>query len=245
MIFLRGELNLDMKELLYEGKAKELYETDDPDTLWVKYKNQATAGNGAKKETIEGKGKLNNQITSLLFEKLKEKGIPSHFIKQLSETEQLIQKVEMFPLEVVVRNVAAGSFSRRLGVEEGKELSFPVLEFYLKKDELNDPIINEDHVKELALAAEGEVVKIKNQALEINQVLLKLFKEMNIRLVDFKLEFGKTSDGSIVLADEISPDTCRLWDLDTNDRLDKDVFRKDLGDIIPLYQEVLTRLNQL
>ncbi|MFL2060530.1 phosphoribosylaminoimidazolesuccinocarboxamide synthase [Marinilactibacillus psychrotolerans] len=236
---------MDMKELLYEGKAKELYETDDPDTLWVKYKNQATAGNGAKKETIEGKGKLNNQITSLLFEKLKEKGIPSHFIKQLSETEQLIQKVEMFPLEVVVRNVAAGSFSRRLGVEEGKELSFPVLEFYLKKDELNDPIINEDHVKELALAAEGEVVKIKNQALEINQVLLKLFKEMNIRLVDFKLEFGKTSDGSIVLADEISPDTCRLWDLDTNDRLDKDVFRKDLGDIIPLYQEVLTRLNQL
>ena len=234
-----------MKELLYEGKAKELYETDDPDTLWVKYKNQATAGNGAKKETIEGKGKLNNQITSLLFEKLKEKGIPSHFIKQLSETEQLIQKVEMFPLEVVVRNVAAGSFSRRLGVEEGKELSFPVLEFYLKKDELNDPIINEDHVKELALAAEEEVVKIKNQALEINQVLLKLFKEMNIRLVDFKLEFGKTSDGSIVLADEISPDTCRLWDLDTNDRLDKDVFRKDLGDIIPLYQEVLTRLNQL
>ncbi|MFL2079034.1 phosphoribosylaminoimidazolesuccinocarboxamide synthase [Marinilactibacillus psychrotolerans] len=234
-----------MKELLYEGKAKELYETDDPDTLWVKYKNQATAGNGAKKETIEGKGKLNNQITSLLFEKLKEKGIPSHFIKQLSETEQLIQKVEMFPLEVVVRNVAAGSFSRRLGVEEGKELSFPVLEFYLKKDELNDPIINEDHVKELALAAEGEVVKIKNQALEINQVLLKLFKEMNIRLVDFKLEFGKTNDGSIVLADEISPDTCRLWDLDTNDRLDKDVFRKDLGDIIPLYQEVLNRLNQL
>lgn len=245
MIFLRGELNLDMKELLYEGKAKELYETDDPDTLWVKYKNQATAGNGAKKETIEGKGKLNNQITSLLFEKLKEKGIPSHFIKQLSETEQLIQKVEMFPLEVVVRNVAAGSFSRRLGVEEGKELSFPVLEFYLKKDELNDPIINEDHVKELALAAEEEVVKIKNQALEINQVLLKLFKEMNIRLVDFKLEFGKTNDGSVVLADEISPDTCRLWDLDTNDRLDKDVFRKDLGDIIPLYQEVLTRLNQL
>lgn len=242
---MRGELYLDMKELLYEGKAKELYETDDPDTLWVKYKNQATAGNGAKKETIEGKGKLNNQITSLLFEKLKEKGIPSHFIKQLSETEQLIQKVEMFPLEVVVRNVAAGSFSRRLGVEEGKELSFPVLEFYLKKDELNDPIINEDHVKELALAAEEEVVKIKNQALEINQVLLKLFKEMNIRLVDFKLEFGKTSDGSIVLADEISPDTCRLWDLDTNDRLDKDVFRKDLGDIIPLYQEVLTRLNQL
>lgn len=242
---MRGELYLDMKELLYEGKAKELYETDDPDTLWVKYKNQATAGNGAKKETIEGKGKLNNQITSLLFEKLKEKGIPSHFIKQLSETEQLIQKVEMFPLEVVVRNVAAGSFSRRLGVEEGKELSFPVLEFYLKKDELNDPIINEDHVKELALAAEGEVVKIKNQALEINQVLLKLFKEMNIRLVDFKLEFGKTNDGSIVLADEISPDTCRLWDLDTNDRLDKDVFRKDLGDIIPLYQEVLNRLNQL
>lgn len=244
-LFLRGEPDLEKIELIYEGKAKELYETDEPDILWVKYKNQATAGNGAKKENITGKGKLNNQITSMLFEKLKVKGINSHFIKQLSETEQLIQKVSMFSLEVVVRNVAAGSFSKRLGVEEGEKLSFPILEFYLKEDALNDPILNDDHVRVLKLAADEEVFEIKKKAMEINQVLIGLFEKMNIRLVDFKLEFGKTNDGSIVLADEISPDTCRLWDLDTNDRLDKDVFRKDLGDIIPLYQEVLNRLNQL
>ncbi|MFC6464038.1 phosphoribosylaminoimidazolesuccinocarboxamide synthase [Marinilactibacillus sp. GCM10026970] len=230
--------------LLYEGKAKELYKTDDPELLWVAYKNQATAGNGAKKEIIAGKGRLNNQITSRIFEKLKEVGIQSHFVKQLSETEQVIQKVEMFALEVVVRNVAAGSFSKRLGVEEGTPLSFPVLEFYLKEDALNDPIINEDHIRVLDLATERQVTEIKKQALEINTALQEIFEKMSVRLVDFKLEFGKTSDNTILLADEVSPDTCRLWDLNTNDRLDKDVFRKDLGDIIPLYEEILNRLTQ-
>lgn len=236
---------MEKRELLYEGKAKQLFETTEPDVLWVTYKNQATAGNGAKKEMIAGKGQLNNQITSLLFEKLKEKGIPSHYIKQLSETDQAIEKVAMFDLEVVVRNVAAGSFSKRLGVEEGLNLPFPVLEFYLKDDALNDPIINDDHVVALNIATMDDINDIKEKTHEINTVLIDLFKEVNIRLVDFKLEFGKTKEGTIVLADEISPDTCRLWDLNTNDRLDKDIFRQDLGDIIPLYQEVLDRLTQL
>lgn len=231
--------------LLYEGKAKQLFNTSEPDVLWVEYKNQATAGNGAKKENISGKGELNNRITSLIFEKLKEKGIASHFIARLSETEQSIRNVEMFPLEVVMRNVAAGSFARRLGVEEGEELPFPVLEFYLKNDALNDPLINDDHVYALNLATEAEVGELKKKTRQINDVLIDLFKKAGIRLVDFKLEFGKNEDGEVILADEISPDTCRLWDQKTNDRLDKDVFRQDLGDIIPLYQEVLDRLNQL
>ncbi|MFO8069129.1 MAG: phosphoribosylaminoimidazolesuccinocarboxamide synthase [Alkalibacterium sp.] len=236
---------MEKRGLLYEGKAKQLFETTEPDVLWVTYKNQATAGNGAKKETIAGKGELNNQITSLIFEKLKEKGISSHFIERLSDTDQAIEKVEMFPLEVVIRNVAAGSFSRRLGVEEGKDLPFPILEFYLKDDALNDPLITDDHVLALELATKEEVTELKKQTRHINQALISLFKQAGIRLVDFKLEFGKTKDGTIILADEISPDTCRLWDLKTNDRLDKDIFRQDLGDIIPLYQEVLNRLNQL
>lgn len=236
---------MEKRGLLYEGKAKQLFETTEPNVLWVVYKNQATAGNGAKKENIAGKGELNNQITSLIFEKLKEKGIPSHFIKQLSETEQAIEKVEMFPLEVVMRNVAAGSFSRRLGIEEGKELPFPILEFYLKEDALNDPLINDDHVYALKLATEAEVSELKEKTHQINDVLIDMFKRAGIHLVDFKLEFGKTEDGTVILADEISPDTCRLWDQKTNDRLDKDVFRQDLGDIVPLYREVLNRLNQL
>lgn len=236
---------MEKRDLLYEGKAKQLFETTEPDVLWVTYKNQATAGNGAKKEMIAGKGQLNNQITSLIFEKLKQKDIPSHFIKQLSETDQAIEKVNMFDLEVVVRNVAAGSFSKRLGVEEGIDLPFPVLEFYLKDDALNDPIINDNHVWALKLATTDEINELKEKTLKINDALIDLFKQVNIRLVDFKLEFGKTKEGTIVLADEISPDTCRLWDLNTNDRLDKDIFRQDLGDIIPLYQEVLNRLTQL
>ncbi|OJF93519.1 phosphoribosylaminoimidazolesuccinocarboxamide synthase [Alkalibacterium sp. 20] len=236
---------MEKRGILYEGKAKQLFETTEPDVLWVTYKNQATAGNGAKKETIAGKGELNNQITSLIFEKLKEKGIPSHFIERLSDTDQAIERVGMFPLEVVIRNVAAGSFSRRLDVEEGKDLPFPVLEFYLKDDALNDPLINDDHILALELAAEEEVAELKKQARHINQALISLFQQAGIRLVDFKLEFGKTKEGTIILADEISPDTCRLWDLKTNDRLDKDIFRQDLGDIIPLYREVLNRLNQL
>jgi phosphoribosylaminoimidazole-succinocarboxamide synthase len=236
---------LEKKGLLYEGKAKQLFETTEPNVLWVTYKNQATAGNGVKKANIAGKGELNNQITSKIFKELKTRGIDSHFIEQLSPTDQTIEKVEIIPLEVVIRNVAAGSFSKRLGVTEGTVLDFPILEFYLKDDELGDPLIIEDHIRALKLASDEEVNELKKQAHRINEVLIELFKEIGIKLVDFKLEFGKNSDGAIVLADEISPDTCRLWDLETNDRLDKDVFRQDLGDIIPLYQEVLNRLESL
>lgn len=236
---------LEKKGLLYEGKAKQLFETTEPNVLWVTYKNQATAGNGVKRADIAGKGELNNQITSKIFQELKGRGIDSHFIEQISKTDQTIEKVEIIPLEVVIRNVAAGSFSKRLGVEEGSALTFPILEFYLKDDDLGDPLITEDHIQALELAANEEVNELKKQAHKINEILINLFKEMDIKLVDFKLEFGKRADGSIVLADEISPDTCRLWDLETNERLDKDVFRRDLGDIIPLYQEVLNRLEKL
>lgn len=236
---------MEKKDLLYEGKAKQLFETSDPEVLWVMYKNQATAGNGEKRADITGKGELNNQITSKIFLELKKRGVESHFIEQQSMTEQTIEKVEIIPLEVVVRNVAAGSFSRRLGVEEGTELPFPIVEFYLKDDDLGDPLILEDHIRALDFATDEEVAELKTQARKINHVLIELFKEMGIQLVDFKLEFGKRADQTIVLADEISPDTCRLWDLETNERLDKDVFRQDLGDIIPLYQEVLNRLKQL
>lgn len=235
---------MEKGKLLYEGKAKQLFETNEAGVLWVSYKDQATAGNGAKKEAISGKGQLNNQITGRVFEQLQERGIPSHFIKELSKTEQLIKRVEMFALEVVVRNVSAGSFSKRLGVAEGQDLPFPVVEFYLKDDRLNDPLLTDDHVLALELADQDEVQELRKLAHQINHVLIDLFKEAGIRLVDFKLEFGKTAEGAIVLADEISPDTCRLWDEDTNDRLDKDIFRQDLGDIIPLYQEVLNRLKQ-
>lgn len=235
---------MEKKELLYQGKAKKLYKTDDERFLWVSYLNQATALNGAKKATIEGKGQLNNQITSMLFEQLKEKGIQSHFVEQLSPTEQIIEAVTMFPLEVIVRNTAAGSFSKRLGVAEGTKLSFPVIEFYLKDDALDDPIINEGHVLVLDIADKEEIAEIKRQALEINLALLSIFKELGIRLVDFKLEFGIRETGEILLADEISPDTCRLWDLDTGDHLDKDVYRRDLGDLVPVYEEVLQRMKR-
>ncbi|TVP93180.1 phosphoribosylaminoimidazolesuccinocarboxamide synthase [Alkalibacterium sp.] len=236
---------MDKGHLLYEGKAKALYSIPEQNWLWVEYKDQATAGNGERKESISGKGQLNNLITSVIFEYLSSEGIPSHFIKKLSDTEQVIEKVDMFNLEVVVRNVAAGSFSRRLGVSEGTVLSKPIVEFYLKDDDLNDPFINDAHVTALNLADEAEVSELKTKALEINHALKKMFDKADITLIDFKLEFGKNSDGTILLADEISPDTCRLWDKNTNNRLDKDVFRHNTGDIIPVYQEVLDRLTQL
>ncbi|MCC5889819.1 MAG: phosphoribosylaminoimidazolesuccinocarboxamide synthase [Alkalibacterium sp.] len=236
---------MDKGHLLYEGKAKALYSIPEQNWLWVEYKDQATAGNGERKESISGKGQLNNLITSVIFEYLSSEGIPSHFIKKISDTEQVIEKVDMFSLEVVVRNVAAGSFSRRLGVSEGTVLSKPIVEFYLKDDDLNDPFINDAHVTALNLADEAEVSELKTKALEINGALKKLFDKADITLIDFKLEFGKNSDGTILLADEISPDTCRLWDKNTNNRLDKDVFRHNTGDIIPVYQEVLDRLTQL
>lgn len=234
---------MEKTALLYEGKAKKVYGTNDENVVWIEYKDSATAFNGEKKAEIAGKGRLNNEITSLLFDKLKEKGIESHFIKRLSETEQLVKKVEIIPLEVVVRNFAAGSFSKRLGIEEGISLSKPLVEFYYKNDDLGDPLIIEDHIEELKLANVEEVQILKQKAKEVNAVLSSFFKELGIRLIDFKLEFGKDASGQVLLADEISPDTCRLWDLKTNAKLDKDVFRRDLGNLTDAYENILERLG--
>jgi phosphoribosylaminoimidazole-succinocarboxamide synthase len=232
-----------MRELLYEGKAKRIFRTDDEQTVLVEYKDSATAYNGEKKAEITGKGRLNNEITSLLFLKLQEKGIESHFIKRLSETEQLVKRVTIIPLEVVVRNIAAGSFSKRLGMEEGKPLSKPIVEFYLKNDDLGDPLLTIDHILELNAASPEEIEILKQKAFEINTVLSSFFTELGINLIDFKLEFGKDHEGKILLADEISPDTCRLWDQKTNEKLDKDVFRRDLGSLTQAYEQILTRLG--
>lgn len=232
-----------MKELLYEGKAKRIYTTENEQIVLVEYKDSATAFNGEKKANITGKGRLNNEITSLLFLKLKEQGIESHFIERLSETEQLVKRVTIIPLETVVRNVAAGSFSKRLGVEEGRELSTPIVEFYLKNDELGDPLLTIDHILELKIATAEEVAILREKALEIDAVLSSFFGGLGIRLIDFKLEFGKDQEGRILLADEISPDTCRLWDKQTNEKLDKDVFRRDLGSLTDAYENILARLG--
>ncbi|MEW9051640.1 MAG: phosphoribosylaminoimidazolesuccinocarboxamide synthase [Neobacillus sp.] len=232
-----------MKELLYEGKAKRIYKTDNEQVVLIEYKDSATAYNGQKKADITGKGRLNNEITSLLFLKLKDQGITSHFIERISETEQLVQKVTIVPLEVVVRNKAAGSMSKRLGIEEGRTLAKPIVEFYLKNDELGDPLISTDHIYELQLATEQEVALLKEKALQINTVLSSFFNELGITLIDFKLEFGKDYEGNILLADEISPDTCRLWDQKTNEKLDKDVFRRDLGSLTEAYETILARVG--
>lgn len=232
-----------MKELLYEGKAKKIYKTDDELTVLVEYKDSATAYNGVKKANIAGKGRLNNEITSLLFLKLKESGIDSHFVERISETEQLVKKVTIIPLETVVRNVAAGSFSKRLGVEEGKALKEPIVEFYLKNDDLGDPLMTVDHILELDLATPEEIEILKKKALDVDAVLTEFFNGLGIRLIDFKLEFGKDHQGQILLADEISPDTCRLWDKETNQKLDKDVFRRDLGSLTDAYETILARLG--
>jgi phosphoribosylaminoimidazole-succinocarboxamide synthase len=232
-----------MRELLYEGKAKRIFSTDEEQTVLIEYKDSATAFNGQKKADITGKGRLNNEITSLLFLKLQEQGIPSHFIKRISETEQLVKRVTIIPLEVVVRNIAAGSLSKRLGIEEGKELIKPLVEFYLKNDDLGDPLLTTEHVYELNLATEEELKILKEKALKINTVLSSFFTELGINLIDFKLEFGKDNEGEILLADEISPDTCRLWDKKTNEKLDKDVFRRDLGSLTEAYETILARLG--
>jgi phosphoribosylaminoimidazole-succinocarboxamide synthase len=234
---------MEKKELLYEGKAKRVYRTSDKNTVWLEYKDSATAFNGEKKAQIAGKGRLNNEITSLLFSKLAENGIQSHFIRKISENEQLVQKVDIIPLEVIVRNVAAGSFSRRLGLEEGQKLERTLIEFCLKNDELGDPLITDDHIDILGIATESEIASLKERALEVNKALSALFDEIGVQLVDFKLEFGKDEAGNILLADEVSPDTCRLWDVDTNEKLDKDVFRRDLGNLTQAYETILERLG--
>ena len=230
--------------LFYQGKAKNVHYTEKENELRLKYLDQATALNGKKKDDISGKGGLNNQITSLVFEYLSEKGINHHWLKQLSETEQLVKRVDIIPLEVVLRNIATGSFTKRLGVKEGTILPFPIIEFYYKDDELDDPFINEEHIKFLEIATTTEVTFLKQEALKINDLLKELFSDIDLTLVDFKLEFGKDEFGHIILSDEITPDTCRLWDKTTGTSLDKDVYRKDLGDIVPIYEEVLTRLKK-
>jgi len=232
-----------MKKPLYEGKAKRIYATDDEQIVLVEYKDSATAFNGEKKADITGKGRLNNEITSLLFLKLKEQGIESHFIERVSETEQLVKRVSIIPLEVVVRNIAAGSLAKRLGIEEGRQLSTPIVEFYLKNDELGDPLLTIDHILELQVATTQETAILREKALQINTVLSSFFNDLGIRLIDFKLEFGKDAEGTILLADEISPDTCRLWDKETNEKLDKDVFRRDLGSLTDAYENILARLG--
>ncbi|GER68021.1 phosphoribosylaminoimidazole-succinocarboxamide synthase [Weizmannia acidilactici] len=229
--------------LVYEGKAKRLYETENPDVLRVEYKDSATAFNGVKKAEIEGKGQLNNEISSLIFQRLEEKGVESHFIRKISGREQLVRRVSIIPLEVVVRNVVAGSLAKRLGIEEGTAIKEPIVEFYYKNDEFGDPLITEDHVLLLGIASLEELQFLRKQALIVNESLQALFSEVGVRLVDFKLEFGRDQEGKILLADEISPDTCRLWDRETDRKLDKDVFRRDLGSLTEVYQEILNRLR--
>lgn len=240
---------MEKLEKLYEGKAKKLYATDDADVLWVEYMNQATAGNGEKKAQIEGKGSLNNRITSVIFDLLKARGVNSHFVRRMSDTEQLVRKMDMYPLEIIMRNTAAGSFAKRYGVEEGTPLKRPILEFCLKSDALGDPFINVDGIVALGLADDDEIAEISRQARAVNDALSDIFAKIDVKLVDFKIEEGRTSDGAILLADEITPDTCRLWDLKDHsgkiEHLDKDLFRRDLGNIIPAYEEIYDRLMKL
>ena len=230
------------KELLYEGKAKQVYKTENPREYVVYYKDDATAFNGVKKDTIMEKGVINNSISSILFELLAKEGISSHFIKKLSDREMLVKAVEIVPLEVIVRNISAGSMSKRLGIEEGIEFSEPVFELCYKKDELGDPLINEDHAVVIGLATREEIKVIKEQTMKINEVMKAFFKKAGLKLIDFKLEFGRY-DGEVILSDEISPDTCRLWDMSTNEKMDKDRFRRDLGDVIESYKKVLERIE--
>lgn len=234
---------MEKGQLLYEGKAKRLYATDEQNILWVEYKDSATAFNGEKKAEIAGKGMLNNRITSLIFEKLQAAGIASHFVKQLSDHEQLVRQVSIIPVEVVTRNIVAGSMAKRLGLEEGTVLKRPIVEFYYKDDALGDPIITEDHIEMLQLASKQEVQELREKALQVNEVLIGFFKEVGVDLVDFKIEFGRDEQGNVLLADEISPDTCRLWDAKTKQKLDKDVFRRDLGDLTEAYQLILAKLG--
>ena len=227
---------------LYEGKAKKVYATDDPNLVIVSYKDDATAFDGTKKGTIRGKGSVNNRMSNFLMKKLEAAGIPTHLVEELNDRETLVKKVQIVPLEVIVRNVSAGHFASRYGVEEGIAFDEPVLEFSYKNDDLHDPLLNTSHALALKLATKEEIAAIKSMALKVNEVLKAFFAECGVRLIDFKLEFGKTADGQIVLADEISPDTCRLWDEKTHEKLDKDRFRRDMGGAEEAYEEVMRRL---
>ncbi|QUI24393.1 phosphoribosylaminoimidazolesuccinocarboxamide synthase [Vallitalea pronyensis] len=227
--------------LLYEGKAKKVFKTDDEEKLIVSYKDDATAFNGVKKGSIEEKGSVNNRVSNYLMGLLEKEGIPTHLIEELNERETVVRKVQIVPLEVIVRNIAAGSLSKRLGLEEGTKMASTVLEYCYKNDDLGDPMINDYHIYAMSLATEEELKTIADMSLKINTTLTTYFASINIELVDFKLEFGRTSDGHIILADEISPDTCRFWDKNTGEKLDKDRFRRDLGKVEDAYQEILKR----
>ena len=229
-------------EQLYEGKAKKVFATDDPNLVIVDYKDDATAFNGEKKGTIVGKGVINNKMTNHLMRRLEAAGVPTHFVEQLSDRDTVVKKVSIVPLEVIIRNISAGSFAKRFGVEEGIVFDQPTIEFSYKNDELGDPLMNSYHALALKLATQEEIDTIKKYAFAVNDLLKGFMKEIGIDLVDFKLEFGKTADGTIVLADEISPDTCRLWDEKTHEKLDKDRFRRDMGGVEDAYQEVMRRL---
>lgn len=229
-------------EQLYEGKAKKVYATDDPNCVIVDYKDDATAFNGEKKGTIVGKGVINNRLTNHFMKMLEENGVPTHLVEEISGRETVVKKVEIIKLEVIIRNIAAGSFSKRFGVEEGTVLKQPSFEFSLKNDDLGDPLINDYHVLSIGVATQEEIDTIKAMAFKVNDLLKDYLKKFDIELVDFKLEFGKTNDGQIVLADEISPDTCRFWDVNTHEKLDKDRFRRDMGGEEHAYQEMLRRV---
>lgn len=232
---------LQKKEQLYEGKAKKVFATEDPDYVIVDYKDDATAFNGEKKGTIRGKGVVNNRMTNYMFKLLEKEGVPTHFVEELNDRETVVKKVEIVPLEVIVRNVAAGSFSKKLGIEEGTPLKRPTLEFSYKNDDLGDPFINDYYALGLGLATEEEIAEITRYAFMVNDFMLKFFKEHNVDLIDFKIEFGRFH-GKIILADEISPDTCRFWDSTTHEKLDKDRFRRDMGGVEDAYSEMMRRV---
>ena len=236
------ELDMEKKEQLYEGKAKKVFATDDANLVIVDYKDDATAFNGEKKGTITGKGVINNVMSNHMFQLLEQQGVPTHFVEQLSERETLVKKVSIVPLEVIIRNISAGSFAKRFGVEEGIVFDEPTIEFSYKNDELGDPLMNAYHAIALKAATREEIETIKAMAFKVNEVMKQYFDTLNVILVDFKLEFGKTADGKIVLADEISPDTCRLWDKTTKEKLDKDRFRRDMGGVEEADQEIMKRV---
>lgn len=233
---------MEKKELLYEGKAKKVYATDDPEVLYVSYKDDATAFNGLKKGTILGKGAINNRVTNYMMQMLERQGVPTHLVQELSERDTLVKKVTIVPLEVIIRNISAGSFAKRYGVEEGIVFDEPTIEFSYKNDELGDPLINAYHARALGLATWEEIDTIKKLAFRVNDIMKAFFKGLKVDLVDFKLEFGRTSGGTIILADEISPDTCRFWDSETHEKLDKDRFRRDLGGVEDAYKEMMKRI---
>lgn len=233
---------MEKKEQLYEGKAKKVFATDIKDVVLVSYKDDATAFNGLKKGTITGKGAINNKVTNFMMQILEKEGVPTHFVEELNDRETLVKKVSIVPLEVIIRNISAGSFAKRYGVEEGIVFAEPTIEFSYKNDDLGDPLINSYHALALGIASKEDIETIKAMAFKVNDVMKKFFKNINIDLVDFKLEFGKTADGTIVLADEISPDTCRFWDSTTHEKLDKDRFRRDLGNVEGAYQEMMKRI---